>query len=402
MRQYLKSHPWISFSFSFKDARPQLWLALGEAASKIEHLAGVPLRPKVTEWLQRLYLAKGVLATTAIEGNTLSEEQVLAHLEGKLSLPKSQEYLAREIDAIVKACNGICKDLEKHDGTLSAAQICGFNAAVLAGLALETDINPGVFRTKSVVVGSVYRGAPASDCPHLVDRLTEWLNGEEFDAPTSGLETVYGIIKAIIAHLYLAWIHPFDDGNGRTSRLVEFYLLLSAGLPLPAAHLLSNHYNQTRTEYYRQLDRASKSGGNMLPFIEYAVEGLVDGLKEQLATIRLQQWDVTWRNYVYERFRDQDTIVATRRRDLVLELGHIAEATSASKILELTPRLARLYAKKSMRSLLRDLDELETMRLITRQSGSVRAAKEVILAFLPKRKTLRPPELGDQPRVETE
>jgi hypothetical protein len=77
-----------------------------------------------------------------------------------------------------------------------------------------------------------------------------------------------------------------------------------------------------------------------------------------------------------------------------LELGHFDEAISVSKILELTPRLARLYAKKSMRSLLRDLAELEKMRLITRQSGSVRAAKEIILAFLPKRKVRIPEGMG--------
>jgi Fic family protein len=100
----------------------------------------------------------------------------------------------------------------------------------------------------------------------------------------------------VVAHLCLAWIHPFGDGNGRTARLVEFQILLGAGVPTPAAHLLSNHYNQTRTEYYRQLDRASKSGGEIVPFIEYAARGFVDGLREQLHKIRDQQWDVSWRS----------------------------------------------------------------------------------------------------------
>jgi Fic family protein len=89
---------------------------------------------------------------------------------------------------------------------------------------------------------------------------------------------VYAILKAVVAHLYLAWIHPFGDGNGRTARLVEFQILLSSGVPSPAAHLLSNHYNQTRSEYYRQLDRASKSGGELAPFIEYGARGFVAGL----------------------------------------------------------------------------------------------------------------------------
>ena len=58
---------------------------LGEARSKCEHIAGVPLRPTVARELHQLYLAKGVLGTTAIEGNTLSEEQVRQLLEGQLN-----------------------------------------------------------------------------------------------------------------------------------------------------------------------------------------------------------------------------------------------------------------------------------------------------------------------------
>jgi hypothetical protein len=64
---------------------------------------------------------------------------------------------------------------------------------------------------------------------------------------------------------------------------------MSASIPSPAAHLLSNHYNLTRQEYYRQLDRASQSGGEILPFLGYALEGFVDGLRSQLSLIRVQQ-----------------------------------------------------------------------------------------------------------------
>jgi len=53
--------------------------------------------------------------------------------------------------------------------------------------------------------------------------------------------------------------------------LLEYYTLLTGGIPLPAAVLLTTHYNATRSEYYRQLDRASKSGGDLIPFIHYAV-----------------------------------------------------------------------------------------------------------------------------------
>jgi hypothetical protein len=58
----------------------------------------------VAQGLHRLYLEKGALATTAIEGNTLTENEVLQHLEGTLKLPPSKEYPGQEIDNIVGAC----------------------------------------------------------------------------------------------------------------------------------------------------------------------------------------------------------------------------------------------------------------------------------------------------------
>lgn len=384
MSTYQASHPWIKFTSNFRDVSPELWLLLGEAASECAHIAGVPLRPVEAQHLHQLYLAKGVLATTAIEGNTLSEEQVLQHLKGELKLPASQGYLAQEINNIVTACNLIGQDLQTSEGKLSSEQIKHFNALVLKGLPHDPGITPGAFRTGSVVVGNVYRGAPPEDCPLLVDRLCEWLSSNDF-SPLKGLETVYAIIKAVVAHLYLAWIHPFDDGNGRTSRLVEFYLLLHAGIPSPAAHLLSNHYNQTRTEYYRQLRNASASGGDILPFVHYAVRGLVDGLKEQLSRIRLQQWGVAWRNFVYETFREKTGKTSKRQRDLLLDLSD-HDFVPAAKVMELTPRLAKEYAQSTLRTLQRDLDALEKMELLERSQKGVRARKEIILAFLPAQK----------------
>ena len=80
-------------------------------------------------------------------------------------------------------------------------------------------------------------------------------------------------MKAVVAHLYIAWIHPFGDGNGRTARLLELQILLGAGFPVPTCQLLSNHYNQTRTEYYRELDLASHRR-SPTEFLVYALEGL--------------------------------------------------------------------------------------------------------------------------------
>ncbi len=107
------------------------------------------------------------------------------------------------------------------------------------------------------------------------------------------------IIEAIVAHVYIEWIHPFGDGNGRTGRLVEFYILLRGGLPDIALHILSNHYNFTRNEYYRQLQKSSESR-NLTEFIRYAIVGLRDGLEKTLSTIQQCQIEITWMKFIYD------------------------------------------------------------------------------------------------------
>ncbi len=382
IRKYEKTHPWLKFAAELGRAAPTFWMALGEAQSKCQHIAGVPLKPAVAEELHKMYLAKGVFATTAIEGNTLSEEEVRQRLDGVLELPPSKEYLGREIDNMLAACARVeGAVIETKDGSFTTPEICNYNKLILDGLPTTSEVVPGIIRKHSVEVAR-YRGAPAEDCSYLMDKLCEWLN-TGFNAP-KGQEIVYGIIKAVIAHLYLAWIHPFGDGNGRTARLLEIKILLAAGVPRAANHLLSNHYNQTRAEYYRQLDAASRNGGDILPFLNYAVEGFVDGLREQLKLIREEQWELAWENYVHERFRDKNSIASVRQRHLLLDLSKRAKATTVSEVPNISTRLAAAYSGKHRKTIVRDLNTLIEMGLVMHVEAGYRARKERILAFLPQ------------------
>ncbi|MCF8144121.1 MAG: Fic family protein [Deltaproteobacteria bacterium] len=386
MRTYERTHPWIRFALDLTKLGHTTWMHLGEAISKVEHIAGVPLDPDAAERLHAIYLAKGVLATTAIEGNTLTEDEVRDHLQGRLTLPPSREYLGREIDNIVSACNLISDDVIRGASeAVTPEEIRHYNRIVLTDLPLNEDVVPGELREHSVVVGR-YRAAPAEDCEVLLSRFCEWLNSMVYP---DGLERPYSILTAVAAHLFFVWIHPFGDGNGRTARLIEFRYLLHAGFPTPAAHLLSNFYNLTRTEYYRQLDKASRTGGQMSEFIAYAVQGLVDQLREQLHVIRDLQLDATWRNYVYERF-GKGSAAHLRRRRLVLALSNVTENAGWVRISDvdtLTPKLAQAYVNKTTKTLNRDLNAIMNMGLIEKANRSVRANKRLILAFLPARAT---------------
>jgi len=384
LRTYEKTHSWLKFALDFRRIDYTTWLLVGEAVSKTEHIAGVPLSPEAAERLHGVYLAKGVLATTAIEGNTLTEEEVLRHLEGKLQLPPSREYLGQEIDNIVEACNRIGAAVIQGDNqTITPEEVRGYNALVLRALPVHEHVVPGEFRCHPVMVGR-YHGVPPEDCEYLLEQFCKWLNELQFP---DEWEAPYSVLAAIAAHLYFVWIHPFGDGNGRTARLIEFRFLLRAGFPTPAAHLLSNFYNLTRTEYYRQLDYASRSGGDMTAFIAYAARGLVDQLREQLHFIRNLQWDTTWNSYVYERF-GKGGVSDLRRRRLVLDLSKVTANKGwvlVEDIQELSPRLAREYAIKTTKTLSRDLNALAEMKLVLREGRRVKANRDLILAFLPAR-----------------
>jgi Fic family protein len=386
MRAYEKSHPWITFSLDLGEQDHRAWLLLGEAESKCEHIAGVPLQPAVARRLNQIYLSKGVHGTTAIEGNTLSEDEVLARVEGDLPLPKSRQYLGTEVDNIVEACNQIVRDVvEGRPLDLTPARVSHFNELVLRELPLNEGVAPGEIRTHSVGVGQ-YRGAPAEDCEYLLERLCEWLREMEAPAP---LEFTCNVLKAVLAHLYIAWIHPFGDGNGRTARLIEFQLMVQAGVPVPAAHLLSDHYNRTRDAYYRELARTSrKAASGRYPigeFVVYALQGFVDELREQLGVVLQQQMDVTWEHLVHTLFRDQDTPAKRRQKHLVLDLPE-EEFVPVQKIPEVSTRVALGYVGKGNKAVTRDLNALREMDLIRRSRQGVIANRQILRAFLPLRR----------------
>jgi Fic family protein len=382
-RTYEETHPWIDFRVDLRPTSPELWMLLGEARSKIDHIAKSLLNPEVAREMHIVFLAKGVLATTAIEGNTLSEADARRRIEGDLDLPPSQEYLGREIDNIITAFNEIKNELVSGVApAMSRATIENYNRLILKDLELEDGVVPGEIPSHSVGVGG-YLGAPREDCKFLLDRLSQWLNGSDFAPRSSQWMLPMALIKAIMAHLYLAWIHPFGDGNGRTARLMELRILLEAGVPTPATHLLSNHYNQTRTEYYRQLRLASKSGGDVLPFLQYALQGFVDGLREQLHTIREQQFGDRWEQYVYQQFGRTNSRARLRQRQLVLEMSKFDEPLPRASLRKLSAPLVEMYHDKTDKTLTRDINAVVKMGLIRRHGREYVPNKHVIEAFLP-------------------
>ncbi len=439
-RAYETSHPWISFRINFDRASPRLWSLLGQAVAFCEQVAGAVLPPPAAYGLFRTYLVKGAKATTAIENNTLTEEQVAQALDGTLDLPPSRTYLEQEVRNILDAYKDIHGEIVS--GTpprLTPDWIADANRRVLKGLEeqLGEGVVPGEVPAFPVGVGR-YPGAPREDCGHLLSRLCRWLDEDDVpgpeaaphesagspepnDAPdgsvaetTPGHSTANvagrpsgrpthnafqdprrrrmaeGILKATLAHLYIAWIHPFGDGNGRTARLVEFMLLGRAGIPSPSAHLMSNHFNLTRSRYYLELARSSRvrgSGGDnargdVFGFAEYALRGFVDGLAEQCRYVESVQMGLAWEHFVFDTFRrEKQTPAARRRREVVLSLSQAEAPVKKRDVPTLAPKVAQMYAGKTTKTLTRDLNWLVDVGLVERTTDGYRARTERMKAF---------------------
>ena len=392
-REYRRTHPWISFRHHLERADPLHWSLLGEAAARCDHVAHAVLPPAGARELHRLYLIKGARATTAIEGNTLSEEQIAAQLEGQLELPVSQEYLKREVDNVLRAVHDIFAEIMSGEPpALTPDWIAGANRRLLAGLEehLEEGVVPGEIPAHPVGVLR-YRGAPRRDCALLLDRLCEWLEGDGWPVRPDRQEDrlASAILRAVFVHLYIAWIHPYGDGNGRTARLAEFMILAREGVPSPCAHLLSNHYNLTRAEYYRQLDRSSRANsgrGDPLGFLLYSLQGFVDGLREQSEFIAGIQLKLAWEHFVYGEFQGIPSSPAMRRRrEVTLVLGRVSAPVRKRAIPDLSPDLARLYAKKTSKTLTRDMNWLVNREFLDKGEDGYRAKVESMRAFQPAR-----------------
>jgi Fic family protein len=336
-------------------------------------------------------MIKGAQATTAIEGNTLSEEEVKQVAAGA-KLPPSKQYLEQEVKNIIDAFNELLKEVvyDDHVQLIDADLLKRFHQLVGKGLGEHLAAIPGRFRENQVTVGT-YRCPAPEHVNDLVHNLCEWMR-KEFHFEQGEQHFLEVVIQAIVAHVYIEWIHPFSDGNGRTGRLVEFYLMLRGGNPNIASHILSNHYNQTRSDYYRQLDIAGRER-DLTKFIEYALLGLRDGLEQTLLTVQASQFEITWQKMVYDEFdstKASQMPLFKRRRRLALDFPK-NRTLKLEEIPHINTQLAILYAKVSPRTIQRDMSELVRMQLLAKDEGGYRARTERLSMYVPKSKRKQTP-----------
>jgi Fic family protein len=358
---------------------------LGQCYAYINSILNIPIRPDYYQKLLLVSLNKGALATTAIEGNTLTEAD-LAQIQSGRDLEPSKRYQQQEVKNILAAFNTILEELvrKKSPEIISPGLIRRFNKMVGENIGEAFGGHPGQFRRRNVVVGA-YRPPSFEKVEGLVQNLCDWLIRDFHYKQEQTFDKA--VLEAIVTHVYIAWIHPFLDGNGRTARLLEFYLLMRAGIPSIASHILSNHYNDTRTRYYRELQNASETG-NLSAFIEYALEGFRDGLEKVIGIIHRDGTEITWNNYVnnfIEKMQDEGKTKNTLRR--LRQLAYYIPADRFYRIDEikiLNIKIAEAYGKLNQITLRRDLDLLVEKNLLKAEKNTYRAHYELLRDFLPE------------------
>ncbi len=378
--------PFISFQFRMDSLDARTWMLLGEAMSKCQHLSGSPLKPGVADEMASVYLARGLQATTAIEGNTLSTDEVREIVDrGRADLPESRDYQQREVQNVLAAIREIDEALQLgHALPLDAERLCALNFKVLDGIPDKPEVVPGEFRQHNVKAGS-YRAPDWQDVPRLVDEFVRWLDKMRTEVPPAANDEdrfTVAMLTAILAHLYIAWIHPFGNGNGRLARLVEVQILSESGIvPMVATNILSDHYNKTRPEYYLALDAAQDAVSD---FVRYAVRGFVGEIRQQIRAVREQSHEIHWESYVYEIFKSKpNTTARDRQRQLALAMPKDRTVTP-EEATELTIPIAKLYATCGERIPARDLNDLHKMGLVSKMGRrKYQARRSLIKAFIP-------------------
>lgn len=383
---YGSQHPLITFDKRWTISQATAFL-LGRCEAMIQVISKTPIDPNYRQSLYMVSLRKGAQATTAIEGNTLSDEEVERIQRGE-HLPPSKGYLEIEVNNIINALTIIRDEVifQQRDALVTPELMLNFHKMVGQNLGENFEAIPGKFRQSghNVTVGR-YRAPDANAVPELVETMCKWLR-REFHYETGQQTFMDKVVEAIVCHIYIAWIHPFGDGNGRTARLIEFYLLLRAGLPDVASHILSNHYNNTREAYYRHIDAATREM-DFTRFIAYAVQGFHDGLSEVLDIILANQIKTIWDNYIYSvldvsKVTGKTKAVIERQRTLALCLP-TDKYFSTDELMITNVTVVRLYQGFSAATLKRDIKALKEKGLVSEQKGQYVGNINLLLNRMP-------------------
>lgn len=205
------------------------------------------IRVKKEAYFQNIY------HTVGIEGNTMNLAQTRAIVETRTAVAGKSIDEHNEILGLDAAMKYINATLVNRVGSISIKDVLEIHRRVLGHV---DPVEGGQFRRTQVYVGGHIPPGP-DDILYLMEEFALWLNSEQ-------AIRMHPVRYAALAHYKLVAIHPFVDGNGRTSRLLMNMILMQAGYPPVIIH------KQHRHKYYENLQIANS--GDVRPFVRFIAE----------------------------------------------------------------------------------------------------------------------------------
>ena len=273
---------------------PQLLTLVEQTSALRERIQSAAVELSWIPALQKDTRTRNSHASTAIEGNPLTLEQVRALEEGR-ELSAVEARPKREILNYFAGLRYVEKHAKKK--TIRHEDIFDLHR-LLAGQVMDQG-EAGRYRTIQVRVGRHFPPA-AADVSGLMFELLDWWNKK---APALSPTLSFSIL-----HYQFEWIHPFADGNGRTGRALALWELYRRGFDSHHIFSVDEYYWEDRPAYYRALDAVRKDGGDLTGWLEYSAQGLRDTL------------DRVWTRVQSYQVRSPGKLVLRPRQEQLLRL----------------------------------------------------------------------------------
>lgn len=217
---------------------------------KVRRLMSIPKGNSALRRVMEETYYHHIYHTVAIEGNTLTLSEIRHIIETRYAVPGKSLQEQNEAIGVDVAMKYINTTLLSRAGAITVNDILEIHRRVLG---YADPVEAGRFRASQVFVGHHIPPHP-QDLDRHMQELVQWLNSEE-------ALHLHPVEFAALAHYKLVYVHPFVDGNGRTSRLLMNLILMQASYPPITIR------KEQRAEYYTALDTANE--GDVRPFIRF-------------------------------------------------------------------------------------------------------------------------------------
>ena len=305
---------WKTFAFDFRVQPSPLQGELVQIEAYKEAALNLVLPPPWKTQLDRLNRVRAVHGTTALEGNPLSEAEVseqMARLDDGIDSDQARSRDQQQVVNADRAQTWIRQEFVPGGRPVGLADILRMHEMATQG---SDEINnvPGQLRTHSVVVGTpalggVHRGAPTDRLPTLMAEFVAFLNSRRMQAQ-------HPVVRALLAHFFLVTLHPFGDGNGRVSRLLEASILFHGDYNVLGFYGLSNYFYRNGDKYKLLLQQSRrKQPFELSKFVAFGIKGFAAELKGINNFIKTKLNRLVYRDTLNRAFNTR----LSRRRYLV-------------------------------------------------------------------------------------